>query len=76
MYRYPEVIESAAKNFAPHMVAGYAYELSSRFNSFYQACRVEENGEVNQLRYVLTEACANVIGNALKLLGIATVEEM
>ncbi len=76
VYRYPEVIAEASEKFAPHLVATYLYELSSRFNSFYQSCRVEENGEVNPLRYLLTQASANVIASGLSVLGIEAPAEM
>lgn len=76
IYRYPEVVEVAARELAPHLVATYIYELASRFNTFYQACRVEEDGKVNELRYLLTQAVANVIKNGLGLLGIKSPEEM
>jgi len=76
LYRYPEVVAEAGVNYAPHLVSTYIYELASRFNSFYQACRVEENGEVNALRYELTKATANVLKNGLGLLGIQAPAEM
>lgn len=76
LYRYPEVVLEAGQKYAPHLVATYVYELAARFNSFYQSCRVEENGEVNQLRYLLTQASANVIGSGLNLLGIVAPSEM
>ncbi len=76
IYRYPEVVAEAGENFAPHLVATYIYELAQRFNSFYQACRVEDKGEVNPLRYLLTQATANVLESGLGLLGINAPEEM
>ena len=76
LYRYPEVVAEAGINCAPHLVATFVSELASRFNSFYQTCRVEENGEVNALRYLLTQATANVLKNGLGLLGIQAPAEM
>ncbi len=76
IYRYPEVVSEAGVHYAPHLVATYIYELSQRFNSFYQACRVEEKGEVNTLRYLMTQATAKVLESGLSLLGIQAPEEM
>jgi len=76
IYRYPEVVEEAGEKFAPHLVATYIYELAARFNTFYQACRVEDSGEVNPLRYLLTQAVANVLQSGLGLLGIVAPAEM
>lgn len=76
LYRYPEVIEEAGRALAPHMLVTYVTELSALFNSFYQKCRVEEDGKVNQFRYELTEAVANVLKSGLSTLGIVAPEEM
>lgn len=76
LYRYPEVIEEAGRTLSPHMVVTYVTELSARFNTFYQACRVEKDGVVNTLRYELTEAVANVLKSGLSTLGIVAPEEM
>jgi len=35
LYRFPEVVEQAATEYAPHLVAGYVYELAGRYNGFY-----------------------------------------
>jgi len=89
VYRYPEVVAEAGVTQAPHLVATYVFELASRFNSFYQSCRVfvedptsqegsagARNGAVNQFRYALTESVAKVIKSGLNLLGIKAPEEM
>lgn len=76
LYRYPEVVFESGRTLAPHVIATYITELASRFNRFYQACRVEENGEVNKLRYELTESVANVLKSGLNVLGIVAPEEM
>lgn len=76
IYRYPEIIVEATKTFSPHIVTGYIYELAARFNTFYQACRVEENGKVSKIRYHLTMAVANVLASGLDLLGIHAPEIM
>ncbi|MBP9703091.1 arginine--tRNA ligase [Candidatus Woesebacteria bacterium] len=76
IYRYPEVIEEAGRTLSPHMVVTYVTELAARFNTFYQVCRVEEDGVVNTLRYELTEAVANVLKSGLSTLGIVAPAEM
>jgi arginyl-tRNA synthetase len=43
---YPEVIQQAAKNYSPAVIANYTYELVKEFNSFYQ--NVHILGEENQ----------------------------
>jgi arginyl-tRNA synthetase len=76
IYRYPEVIEEAGRTLSPHMLVTYVTELAARFNTFYQNCRVEEEGKVNGFRYELVEAVANVLSSGLNTLGIVAPSEM
>lgn len=90
VYRYPEMVEEAGRALAPNMVASYIYELSARFNTFYQSCRVVDppssrrggttvgagGGVVNGFRYELVEAVANVLSSGLNTLGISSPNEM
>lgn len=70
-----EVVESAAKNFAPQQVCSYLFETAQKFNGFYERNKVI--GVENQgLRLALTILTGEVIKNGLKLLGIETVEKM
>lgn len=72
IYRYPEVVETAGKAFAPHLVATYLYELAARFNTFYNQHQIVGN----ELRILLTQATAQVLKSGLNLLGIQAPEEM
>jgi len=70
-----EVVESAARNFAPQQVCAYIFETAQKFNGFYERNKVI--GVENQsLRLALTLLTGEVIKNGLKLLGIDTVEKM
>lgn len=70
-----EVVESAARNFAPQQVCSYLFETAQKFNGFYERNKVI--GVENQgLRLALTILTGEVIKNGLKLLGIETVEKM
>jgi arginyl-tRNA synthetase len=35
IYRFPEVVEEAARMYAPNLVCNFLYELAGRFNTFY-----------------------------------------
>lgn len=72
LYRYPEVIEEVGRKLEPHLVAGYVYELATRFNSFYNKHKIGDD----PARLELTEAVANVIKSGLQVLGIVAPEEM
>jgi arginyl-tRNA synthetase len=74
---YPETVEKAAKEYNPSEIAKYAYELAQMLNDYYHAVPVlaAEEAEM-KARLGLLSAVAQTIENALKLLGIETVEEM
>lgn len=72
IYRYPEAVASAGEKFAPHMIAGYVYELATRFNTFYNQHQIVGN----EFRLMLTQATANTLASGLNLLGIVAPVEM
>lgn len=75
---YPDVIEQAAANYSPALIANYTYDLVKEFNSFYQ--NVSILGESNQtkkiLRVQLAQNVAKVIKSSFKLLGIHVPNRM
>ena len=75
---FPEVIQQAAANYSPALVANYAYDLVKEFNSFYQNVSIlgAETATEIKFRVQLSSAVANTIKNALSLLGIAVPERM
>lgn len=78
MAKFPEKIYSAAKNFAPNIICAYLYDLSQKYNLFYQKNPIlkAENEDIKTLRISLTSAMANILKHGLYLLGIETVEKM
>lgn len=72
---YPEILENAAINYSPHLLANYLFELASEFNSFYNAERIIGNERQKQ-RLLLTRAVGIVIKNGLNILGIKAPEKM
>ncbi len=75
LVRYPEVVEEAGRSFAPQKVAGFLYELATRYNKFYNQCRVVGD-EREEVRAAITAAVVQVLRNGLGLLGIEVVERM
>jgi arginyl-tRNA synthetase len=70
-----EVVEEAAKNFAPHLLAGYLFEVAKRFNAFYDHNKViGDEREISRLQLVKT--VAEVLKKGMGLLGIEVVEKM
>ena len=75
---FPEVIQQAAKNYSPALVANYTYDLVKEFNSFYQNVSIlgEENETKKVFRVQLSQKVANVIKSAFSLLGIQVPNRM
>jgi arginyl-tRNA synthetase len=74
---YPQVIENAASELAPHLIAFYLKELAADFHSYYNASRfLVEDEAVKLARLALIAAAAQVIHNGLALLGVSAPEKM
>lgn len=77
LYRYPTVVEEAALNNEPSLVATYLYDLSQKFNSFYNKHQIIVDDRDNQIfRLSLTAATSRIIKSGLSLLGIEAPEKM
>ncbi|MFT4848526.1 MAG: arginyl-tRNA synthetase [Sediminicola sp.] len=75
---YPEVIQQAADNYSPALVANYTYELVKEFNSFYQNVSIlaADTDVEKGFRVKLARAVSGVIKSAFVLLGINVPERM
>jgi arginyl-tRNA synthetase len=77
LMRFPEVIESAAVNRGPQILANYLRETANAFHSFYENCDIlSEDEAVRSARLGLCKATAQVLGNGLALLGVSAPERM
>jgi arginyl-tRNA synthetase len=75
---YPEVIQQAAANYSPAIVANYTYDLVKEFNSFYQNVSIlaAETDIEKSFRVKLARSVAEVIKSSFSLLGIDVPERM
>ena len=75
---YPAVIQDAAKNHSPALIANYTYDLVKEYNSFYQTVSIlgEENQSKKVFRVQLSKKVADTIQSAFLLLGIEVPERM
>lgn len=76
VYRFPEVVERAAREFEPHYVTTYLTELAALFSRWYATERIIVDGQILQHRAMLIEAVARTMGNGLRILGIPAPEKM
>jgi arginyl-tRNA synthetase len=76
--RFPDLVQQAAREYRPLVIASYAYELANTFHSFYHAVPVlqSELEEIRLARLRLVAAARQTLANALRLLSIAAPEVM
>ncbi len=74
---YPEMLTRAAADFAPHDVAFYLRDLAAAFHGYYGAERfLVDDAGLAQARMALLAATAQVLRNALAVLGVSAPESM
>ncbi|MGG7035519.1 MAG: arginine--tRNA ligase [Flavobacterium sp.] len=75
---FPEVIQNAANNYSPALIANYTYDLVKEYNSFYQSVPIlgSENETEKIFRVQLSNKVADTIASAFGLLGIQVPERM
>ena len=76
--RFPALVQQAANEYRPMIIAAYVYDLANTFHSFYHAVPVLQTADepVRSARLRLVAAAKQTIANALALLGITAPEVM
>ena len=75
--QFREVIETAARELAPHMIAFYLKDLAGEFHGWYNAERMLVDDEkLRDARVALAAAVRQVIRNGLSILGVSCPESM
>jgi len=75
--RYSEVVEAAAANLEPHLIAQYLRELAGSLHSYYHEHKwIVDDAELRNARITLVLATRQVIRNGLDLLGLSAPEKM
>ncbi len=74
---YPETVENAATELAPHVIANYLKDLASDLHSYYNEYKfLIEDETVKLARLSLISATQQVLKNGLDLLGVSAPEKM
>jgi len=74
---FPEVIEAAARDLAPHLVAFYLRELAAVFHSYYNSTQILiDDLQLREARLSLVASVRQVLRNGLSLLGVSAPERM
>lgn len=75
--RYPEILETAALNHTPHLLAHYLTDLARDFHTYYNAHQfIVDDVALSQARLLLISAVRQVIKNALSVMGVSAPESM
>ena len=78
MYGWPMVLNQAAENRSPAMIANFIFDLAKEFNQFYQECSIlkEPDADRRMFRLQVCDMVAALLRNASELLGIGMPERM
>ena len=76
--QYPALLQAAAQEHSPALVANYTYELAKLYNKFYheEIILKLEDEELKAFRLALSAATAKTIKKAMSLLGIQVPDKM
>ena len=73
---FPRIINRAADNFEPSIIAKFAISLAQAFNKYYAHTRILDESPERDSRLALSYATAVVLKEALRLLGVEAPEKM
>jgi arginyl-tRNA synthetase len=76
LYKFPEVVQSAADNYAPNLICNFLFDLAQKFNNFYAKHRIIEGERVNEFRLFLTQKTGEVLKHGMEILNLPVVEKM
>ena len=77
MAAFPEGVQRAARERAPHRIAHFVHELAGMFHTFYNHCRIiQEDKNLERARLALVTAVRITIANSLAILGVSAPEKM
>ncbi len=76
--RFPERVKAAIDDYEPSYITRYILDLCAAFNRFYHECPILscEDSEIRDSRVALTAATRQVLGTSLKLICMATPEQI
>lgn len=74
---FPEIVENAAIELSPHIIANYLRDLASDLHSFYNEHKIlVDDEQIRLARLGLISATRQVLRNGLDLLGVSAPEKM
>lgn len=75
---FPEIVEKAAMNYDPSLIAGFLYDLAKTFSHYYHDNRIlnAETKELIKARVMLCYMISVVMKNGFALIGVPFLEAM
>jgi arginyl-tRNA synthetase len=75
---FPDMVNKAAANLSPAVLANYTYELVKKYNGFYQNNSIlrAENDKTITFRLALSKAVGEVVKESMNCLGIQVPNRM
>lgn len=74
---FPQVVEDAGRDLAPHVVAFYLKDLAAAFHSYYNSVRfLVDDTQQRDARLALIFAIRQVLRNGLTMLGVSAPDKM
>lgn len=77
LLHYPSLLQNAALNYEPHILANYLRELANGFHTYYNAHQfLVEDKSLRNVRLCLIDATRQILANGLGLLGVSAPDAM
>ena len=77
LLRFPEEVEGAAANCAPHAIVYYLRDVANAFHTYYNAEKwIVDETDLRNARLALVLAAGQIVRNGLALLGVSAPESM
>ena len=73
---FPETVARAVAEYEPSVIAKYAIHLAKAFNKYYAHSKILVEDDQLEARLALVASVADVLKEALRLLGVAAPDEM
>lgn len=74
---FPEKVLRAVKEYEPSVITRFALDVCQSFNRFYNSCPIRTAGpDEKAVRLGLCRAVKNILGSALRLIGLKTPEKI
>ncbi|HEX8059927.1 MAG TPA: DALR anticodon-binding domain-containing protein, partial [Cyclobacteriaceae bacterium] len=76
--QYQQKLAEAAREYAPSVIANYAYDLAKGYNQFYQSIPIFAETDASKLKFriAFSTVVADLIRKSMWLLGIRVPEKM